>query len=49
MGRLAERIAPRQRDDPFGDLMPERWNARGARLVPEQPVDAGRSALLWGG
>jgi hypothetical protein len=22
--------------------MPERWNARGARLVPEQPVDAGR-------
>jgi hypothetical protein len=46
MGRLAERIALRQRDDPFGDLMPERWNARGARFVPEQPVDAGRHVPL---
>jgi hypothetical protein len=34
MGRLAERIALRQRDHPFGDLMPERWNARGVASCP---------------
>ena len=37
---LAGRVGERQRHHPLGDLGPERRNARGPRLVAQEPVDA---------
>jgi hypothetical protein len=38
--RLARRVGKRQYHLPLGDLWPERWDARGARLVVQQPFEA---------
>ena len=39
VGRLARRFAKRQRDDALGRLGAQRLDARGTRLVAEQPVE----------
>ena len=39
VGRLARRFAKCQRDDALGGPGAQRWDARGTRLVAEQPVE----------
>jgi hypothetical protein len=38
MGRFSRRFAERQRDDAFGRFGAQRFDARGARLVPTQTI-----------
>ena len=40
MGRFPGRFRERQRDDALGRLDAQRLNARGTRLIAEQPIEA---------